>query len=56
MWMFQLRWLLPLALPLWALGLWRARFRQRPAWSFSWALACTLLLGLLPRVHWHVVN
>ena len=55
-WMFKLRWLLPLILPLWALGLWRAGFRQRPTWSLSWALACMLLLGLLPHVHWHVVN
>ena len=50
-WLFQLQGLLPLALPLWALGLWRDRWRQRPAWSFSWALSCTLVFGLLPRIH-----
>ena len=44
-WMFKLRWLMPLALPLWAAGLWRARWRQRPTWSLSWALAGTLGLG-----------
>ena len=46
-WMFKLRWLMPLALPLWALGLWRPNWRQRPTWSLSWALACTLQLGLV---------
>ena len=44
-WMFKLRWLMPFVLPLWALGLWRVNWRQRPAWSFSWALACTLGFG-----------
>ena len=44
---FQLIWLWPLALPAWALGLARAPWRQRPAWSMSWAVICTLLLGLL---------
>ncbi len=55
-WLFQLQGLMPLALPLWALGLWRDRWRQRPAWSFSWALTCALVLGLLPRIHWHPVT
>ena len=44
-WMFKLRWLMPLALPLWAAGLWRARWRLRPTWSLSWALAGTLGFG-----------
>ena len=44
-WMFKLRWLMPLVLPLWAVGMWRANWRQRAAWSLIWALACTLGFG-----------